>query len=85
MSSSARRGTICQVIRSETAPLEAYDTPKKSFRPSHYEISKLFLEFAYIGPAGVATNVRTGRAEFYEMSSIPGVTTSDLSRDMGKH
>ncbi|KAK6394227.1 hypothetical protein LTR65_002073 [Meristemomyces frigidus] len=68
-------------LRSETAPLAAYNTSKGYNFKDQYGHSKLFLEYGHTGLTHLAQNQQTGKPDVYVVSVCPGITQSEFTRD----
>ena len=67
-------------LKSETAPLAAYNEKVSYGGPTQYSVSKLFVMYVEEGLAEIA-NSPSGAPDSYVTVVCPGATMSDLARD----
>ncbi|KAK5684547.1 hypothetical protein LTS10_004417 [Elasticomyces elasticus] len=70
-----------EVKDSKKGHLQAYNNPENWVGITAYGISKLFLEFAKVGLAGLAKPEGNSKADVFVIDVCPGPTKSDLARD----
>ncbi|KAF2717816.1 NAD(P)-binding protein [Polychaeton citri CBS 116435] len=71
-----------KTLKSESAPLSAYNDPTPFDVERQYQISKLFVTHANFPIAELAKDKDTGRPDTFVVTICPGGTKSDLARDM---
>ncbi|KAK4902519.1 hypothetical protein LTR27_000456 [Elasticomyces elasticus] len=70
-----------QLKDSKKGHLQAYNNPETWVGITAYGISKVFLEFAKVGLAGLAKPEGSPQADVFVIDVCPGPTRSELARD----